>query len=214
MGGDVRIWRTTRRQKDGTTSHRALISRSAWRRDLVVSSSRRPLVDGPDLGAGFPAGRPAGAIDRIDAIDEVERARRLIKQPEHPDRNAGTAADFGVGHGKIAVREVLDLAETLLPPANLEEPFAIDEDVAGGRIGERPADTDLVHEEAFAKRPRIGLWNERRHQVGVVAVDLVGARKVLEVVRPGAEQGEKSGAFHHAEHPDALLSVNLEFCGL
>ena len=105
----------------------------------------------------------------------------LVDEAEHPDGDAGAAADFGVGHGEVAVRKVLDLPESFLAPANLEEPFAVDEHVAGGRIGERPSDSDLVHEEAFAERPGIGLGDER--------ADLERLRALLDYAGYGGRGG-------------------------
>jgi len=59
---------TTRRRDDeqsGLASAKRLESRSCR---LVSPSSRRPVVDGPESGAGLPARRPVDAIDRIDEV--------------------------------------------------------------------------------------------------------------------------------------------------
>ena len=74
----------TRRRDDeqsGLSSAKRLKARSCL---LVSPSSRRPVVDGPESGAGLPGERPVDTIDRIDAIDEVGRAREPSAQAATP----------------------------------------------------------------------------------------------------------------------------------
>lgn len=76
---------TTRRWDDeqsGLSSAKRLEARSCL---LVSPSSRRPVVVGPEPGAGFPGGRPVDTIDRIDAIDKVGRAQVPSNQAATPD---------------------------------------------------------------------------------------------------------------------------------
>ena len=68
------------RRKDKTTTGRKVEPRSPSENGArpVVLRSCRPVVGGPEPGAGFPARRPVDAIDRIDAIDEVGRGGAML----------------------------------------------------------------------------------------------------------------------------------------
>lgn len=58
------------RRKDETTTGRKVEPRSPSERGArpAVLRACRPVVDGPEPGAGFPARRPVDAIDRIDEV--------------------------------------------------------------------------------------------------------------------------------------------------
>ncbi len=75
------------RRKDETTTGQKVEPRSPSEQGArpAVLRSCRPVVGGPEPGAGFPGERPVDAIDRIDAIDEVGRARRPSDQAATPD---------------------------------------------------------------------------------------------------------------------------------
>ena len=75
-----------------------------------------------------------------------------VQQPEHPDGNPCAAPDFDVGHGEVAVGDVLDLPEALFAAADLEAPAPIDKHVAGWRVLKRVPLAHLVDEESLAER--------------------------------------------------------------
>ena len=88
---------TTRRRDDeqsGLAFAKRLEARSCR---LVSPSSRRPVVDGPESGAGLPGERPVDTIDRIDAIDEVGRGNAQCSM-----RNAEWGARPSAGRARAA----------------------------------------------------------------------------------------------------------------
>lgn len=128
----------------------------------------------------------------------------LAEKTEHPDRDAVSMSDFGIRNSEIAVGNILDLGKTLLAAADLEKPFAIDEDIACRRIFKDVFLTQLVHEEAFPESAGIRVRDERRHKIGIVAVNFVGTRKIFKTVGIGTEKGEEPSPFKDVNKPEIL----------
>ncbi len=138
--------------------------------------------------------------------------RDSIKQPEEPEWDAVAVADFEVIDCKVAVGDVLDLAERFLATTDLEEVFSIDEEIACFRCVYLMADLQLIQKEGLAQGTCSYVASQSIHQIRVVKKNLLWPAQMLEGFRGAVEDAQKSRPRKSIEHFQRLVAVRVQLC--
>jgi len=106
----------------------------------------------------------------------------LIQQSEHPQWNPVSRLDFQVIHSKVAVGNVFDLPESLVPAPHFEHVLTVYQKISGARVGNFMGLFQLVSEERLPDIARVGITGQGKSQVRILQIHLFRLAQLSQIV--------------------------------